>query len=606
MVGGLGALPSLAPSASLPRCLGRTATIVGSGEVHGTARADVIVNGPGADRILGGGGNDRICSGGGGDWIEGGSGSDRISAGGGDDSVIGGNGSDLVLGDGGRDTLIGNRGNDRLFGQAGDRDFLDSGLGDDTVSGGGGSFDQVIGGVGNDRLFGGAGDGDLLRAGLGSDLIDGGPGGHDVVSYALAGEGNAFIGGLGVQVDLANGSAGGDGTDSLHGIEDVVGTPFADTISGSSGPNALYGGGGDDYIHGIGGGDVAHGGAGFDRCLDVAAEDSCEPSPSPEISKESILEVDLAGGPVATTLTAVVRTPYALYGKPGISLVVSFVEGAWLLRESGIPIAVGDGCEEVGLEEARCPVSGTPDAVFVAGSGGADRLEIDSSVPPTVGAAITGDLGTDLIIGGAGDDSLDGGAGEPSYAGDVLEGRGGDDILATGGRLEGGSGSDLLIAQPCAGETILGGDGVDSVSFARVEAAVEAELGGTAGFIPPSHPVTPFSHGCPDRPEVVPTRILPSVENIEGSPQGDVLRGNGHRNMLLGRGGDDGLYGGAGNDFLVGGTGRDSIAGEQGADRLYARDRQRDKALSCRPGGRGDVAATDSGDPFAAGCRLLK
>jgi Ca2+-binding RTX toxin-like protein len=76
--------------------------------------------------------------------------------------------------------------------------------------------------------------------------------------------------------------------------------------------------------------------------------------------------------------------------------------------------------------------------------------------------------------------------------------------------------------------------------------------------------------------------------------------------MLLGRGGDDSLYGGAGNDFLVGGTGRDSIAGEQGADRLYARDRQRDKALSCRPGGRGDVAATDSGDPFAAGCRLLK
>src|ERR1700709_800087 len=80
-----------APAGPAPTCLGRPATIVGHGAIHGTAHADVIVGSQGADMIIGGGGNDRICVAGGDDTIEAGDGSDRIEAGRGDDEVIGGN-----------------------------------------------------------------------------------------------------------------------------------------------------------------------------------------------------------------------------------------------------------------------------------------------------------------------------------------------------------------------------------------------------------------------------------------------------------------------------------------------------------------------------------
>lgn len=209
----------------MPRCLGKQATIVAKGNVQGTAHADVIVSGPGADRIAAGGGNDRICAAGDDDVIEGGTGSDRIDAGGGEDEVVGGNGSDLVLSGPGTDTVVGKRGNDNLKGGPGAGDFLDSGLGDDTLDGGPGDGDQVIGGVGNDRLSGGSGEGDVLEGDLGTDLIDGGPAAHDTASYALAGSGQVFLNGIGVEVDLGAGTAQGDGEDTLRGIEDVVGTP---------------------------------------------------------------------------------------------------------------------------------------------------------------------------------------------------------------------------------------------------------------------------------------------------------------------------------------------------------------------------------------------
>src|SRR5882757_3684020 len=40
-----------------PTCLGRSATMVGHGVIHGTSHADVIVGSRGPDRIIGGGGN---------------------------------------------------------------------------------------------------------------------------------------------------------------------------------------------------------------------------------------------------------------------------------------------------------------------------------------------------------------------------------------------------------------------------------------------------------------------------------------------------------------------------------------------------------------------
>jgi len=600
-----------APAAAGPTCLGKRATIVGHGSINGTSHADVIVAGRGVDSIRGGDGNDRICARGGNDTIEGGVGSDRIEAGPGGDEVIGGNGSDLVFAGPGADAVFGKRGNDRLHGDAG-TDYLDSGLGDDTLDGGPGSGDQVIGGVGNDHLAGGPGDGDVLEADYGTDMIDGGPGADDTASYAKAGSGSTAPGtSNGVEVSLATGTAVGDGDDALTGVEDVVGSTFADTIVGDADPNQLFGGGGIDELIGEGAGDRAFGGSGLDRCLGVAASGSCEMSGglAPDAVLEAIaleyakpqafrpmLEVDLAGRSGA--LTVMVEWGIHLQGGAGIQLHVAFAEGAWIVTEQGVPIVTGEGCELTGSETVRCPIATVPTGLFLNGSGGADMIVVDPSVPATASATIVGGLGIDELVAGAGDDSLDADTG--AVPGDVVRGGSGDDALTGATTMAGEGGSDLLIAAPC-GETIDGGPGTDSVSFARTEQGVQAKLGGTAGFAPAPGLTGGCGGGGFGQPA---TQISTSVESIEGSAFDDLLEGDSGPNIILGRGGNDTIHGGPGNDFLVGGLGIDSIYGDTGADRLYAQDSTPDQAINCGPGPgpAAAVAFTDLSDPPARHC----
>jgi hypothetical protein len=598
------------PSWASPTCLGRPATLVhrsGDARVHGTVHADVIVTGSGDDVIVGGGGNDLICSGSGRDRIVGGVGSDSIDAGPGDDFIEGGNGSDQVRGGPGTDVLIGNRGNDQLSGESGNRDFVSGGLGDDILSGGAGDFDQIVGGIGNDKLYGGAGEGDILRGDRGADLFDGGPGMHDEASFAVSGENGLIVGGKGVVVDLGSGTAQNDGRDRLAGIEDVVGTPFHDTLIGDVGvANDLYGAGGNDELRGNASGDRAFGGPGSDTCSDVAAEVSCGSEPLTGLPR---MEVDLSGGPASATLTAVFRPAEFLPGEMpsenpvGVHAVASFEAGAWIFREEPLPIVAGDRCSTTSSSEVRCPVEGRPEAVFLDGTRADDWLEVDENVPSYASATLRGEYGTDTLIGGRGDDSLDGSPSNTTYPTDVLKGRGGDDALTYGALLDGGAGSDLLIASICSGEHVEGGPGVDSVSFARTQGGVEAQIGGAAVFAPvnTSHQHRPA--GCGGDPTVPPAHIDGSVERIEGSRWGDVLIGNEGPNTLLGRGGDDQLLGRGGDDILVGGQGRDQLFGQQGFDRLYGRDGNRDPVIDCGkspiPGG---VATVDAQDPRPRDC----
>jgi len=459
--------------------------------------------------------------------IEGGTGSDRIDAGAGDDEVIGGNGSDLALAGPGTDTVFGERGNDHLYGGPGDDDYLSSGLGDDTVDGGPGNGDHVIGGVGNDHLSGGPGNDDVLEGDLGTDTIGGDPGAHDTASYALAGQSAIYSGGIGVDVRLAAGTASGDGEDTLSGIEDVVGTPFADTIAGDAEPNELYGGGGTDELIGAGAADAAFGGTGLDLCREVAIAESCELSGgrADNAADEAALlafeehppppptfEVDLPGDPDTGELTGIVEHGVNLVDKQGIQVHVALVGDSWVVTER-LPMAVGEGCSVLNPETASCPIATTPTGLFLNGGEGADLLAVEPSVPATVSARLIGGNGADTLIGGAGDDSLDGSSGPGN--GDQLYGGAGDDALAEGSVLDGEGGSDLLVAAPC-GETIDGGPGIDSVSFARsTYEGVETTLGGTAGIAPPGS----FPGGCPtEHGGPPPSQISSSVERIEGSP----------------------------------------------------------------------------------------
>ncbi|WP_434698637.1 retention module-containing protein [Pseudomonas sp. D1-1] len=141
-------------------------------------------------------------------------------------------------------TLTGTTGNDVLLAGNGNN-VLNAGDGNDILSTG----------AGNNTLHGGAGD-DLLYSSAGNDLLDGGTG-NDTASYAHA------TGGVTVNLGLLAGqNTLGAGTDTLAGIENLVGSNFNDHLTGDSLSNRIDGGLGHDVLNGGNGDDLLIGGLG--------------------------------------------------------------------------------------------------------------------------------------------------------------------------------------------------------------------------------------------------------------------------------------------------------------------------------------------------------
>jgi len=219
------AIPQSAQAA--PRCFGKRATIVGTGHrdrLQGTPGRDVIVGLGGRDSIIGKSGRDLICAGGGSDTIRGKKGHDRMH---------GGSGGDIIFGQAGNDEMIG--------------------------AGGG---DALLAGPGNDLMLAGPGF-DVLIGGSGDDLFDGGPTPFDTASFEESPVGVV------VDLNLVAPQVTGEGTDTLTGIEGLVGSKGNDVLTGQDLPsltgNVLRGFGGADQLYGMDGDDVLDGEAGNDK-----------------------------------------------------------------------------------------------------------------------------------------------------------------------------------------------------------------------------------------------------------------------------------------------------------------------------------------------------
>jgi Ca2+-binding RTX toxin-like protein len=159
-------------------------------------------------------------------------------------------GDDILVGTPDSDTIMGLAGNDTIDGlESGD--LLHGGEGNDTIFGGQ-AADTIRGGDGDDVLYGGEGS-DVLWGGPGDDQIDGGTE-DDAVDYSVSPDG--------VVVNLAGleASDGHGATDTLTSIEHVLGSEFADTITGTDSYNFLSGNAGDDTLNGAGGDDILNGG----------------------------------------------------------------------------------------------------------------------------------------------------------------------------------------------------------------------------------------------------------------------------------------------------------------------------------------------------------
>jgi Peptidase M10 serralysin C terminal/RTX calcium-binding nonapeptide repeat (4 copies) len=282
------------------------------------------------DTINAGGGNDTINALGGNDFINGGAGADKMFGGTGNDTYVVDNGGDIVneTGGNGLDTvqssitfslsdaahaigvienltltgtaaingtgnalanvITGNSGNNVIAGLGG-ADILNGGGGTDTAtyatspagvnvslmtglgSGGDAQGDNLI----NFENLTGSNFSDTLEGNAGTNVLNGGTG-IDTVSYEHAT--------AAVTVNLATTSVqntGGAGSDTLSNFENLIGSAFNDTLTGSASANAINGGAGNDTIKGGGGADILTGGPGNDSFVFAALTDS--PPAAPDI-----------------------------------------------------------------------------------------------------------------------------------------------------------------------------------------------------------------------------------------------------------------------------------------------------------------------------------
>jgi Ca2+-binding RTX toxin-like protein len=258
-------------------------TYFGIEHVHGSSYHDLLAGtaannhlwgASGNDTIYGRAGNDQLFGGEGDDWLDGGADGDWLDGGAGEDTVrytgssagitvnlaigtttgagVGGDaagdfyvGIENVNGSEFADVLIGTVGDNKLWGDGGD--------------------DQLFGGAGNDQLSGGDGN-DALRGGAGADYLHGGAG-IDTVYFQ---DSSARVA---VYLDGAIGRDGDAEGDSYYGIENVVGSNYADSIVGTAGSNDLVGLGGDDGLGGGAGNDRLNGGDGDDSLNGGAGAD---------------------------------------------------------------------------------------------------------------------------------------------------------------------------------------------------------------------------------------------------------------------------------------------------------------------------------------------
>ncbi len=223
----------------------------------------------------------------------------------------------------------------------------------------------------------------------------------------------------------------------------------------------------------------------------------------------------LRGGGGGDTFVGGPGTDFVDFGTAGERVHVSLAGAAFNPTAHGLGWANGAGNDVM-----------RPDIESVRGSAYPDVLEGNDSDNVLIGRG-----GSDLVRGWGGADRIVGGPGA-----DELWGLSGDD------RLFGGGGRDVLMPR---GDTdvVNGGPGSDTVTYTR---AVTVDL--TAGTA-----------------EGQSSDVLRLVEDVDGSPEGDVLRGSSAVNVLRGGAGDDVLSGRGGDDRLAGQDGADAMDGGGGA-----------------------------------------
>jgi Ca2+-binding RTX toxin-like protein len=481
-----------------------------------------------------------------------------------------------------------------------------TGSGSDTIIGTAGANAITTNG-GNDSVLGDAGN-DTINGGAGNDTLEGGAGTDEASYVGATGAVSVNLGLAGAQNTL------GAGTDTLLSFENIVGSSFNDTLTGTASGNVISGGAGIDSINGGAGSDTVNGDAGNDRLSGGLASSTVNGG----ADNDTITDVNLNspgdvfdGGAGEDTLVA----DFAF-----LDAVLFDLASGWM-RFSGTTfdtisniehLTVGGGADVIG--------SAVNNAITIRDTGSSNNNTIragagnDQVVAGIGNDSVGGEAGDDRLNGGIGNDTLDGGAGIDTMIGfegsdtyhvdnpadqifeigtlaaeidtvvssitltlgttlEKLTLTGTAAIDGTGNtlanRIAGNTGANLLTGD-AGNDTLSGGAGADTmvggagndICYVGIagDRVIETSSGGSADLV--------YSSVTRTLDAWVEKLVLTGTAALNGTGNGlaNTLTGNGAANLLAGGSGNDTLSGGAGNDRLDGGLGNDSLIGGSGAD----------------------------------------
>ncbi len=437
--------------------------------VVGTFFSDVLIGSSlGAETLEGEDNDDTLAGLGGGDTLDGGLGSDTASyaASAAGVTVV----LDGSLGSGGDaegdvfigiENLIGSNLADRLTGDAAGN-VISGGAGNDILSGLG-DADTLYGGDNNDTILDGAG-GDTIYGDLGADTV----------RYF-----NNATGSVTVSLDTGLGFGDIAEGDRLFGIENLVGTVFADTLTGSAGDNLLNGAGGADLLIGLAGNDILLGGTGDDRLIDIAGADSLFGEDGNDTIQFNGQAFILSGGTGTDTLLGTAGADTIDLGLARFSAAGGGSVGTVDTTGGGFEVFdLGDGNDTLYYST----VGANDLASTVYGGLGNDVISmLDGDVNLASSHTLYGGEGADRIwagwfgiggnatvFGGDGADFIYSGGGAPGSGGfdDTLYGGEGFDVYYWSAN-SGGFGTDIIFDSSAGGNglVIFGGNAVPASGF---------------------------------------------------------------------------------------------------------------------------------------------
>lgn len=565
------------------------------GTVAGTGAAGITGNAL-ANRLTGNAAANALTGGTGDDTLDGGLGADRLAGGTGNDTYVINTSTDVV-------TEAASEGDDTVqvaFSAAGTY-VLTANVERATLTFNAGLFptnsvhavnltgntqdNTLIGGVGNNVLSGGLGNDTLVGNG-GRDTVDGGAGEDTLVlggrwhDYTITRTATDTVFALGADVVTARNVETFRFADASLLWEDIITVASSDAndrLVGTDYADRLSGGKGNDTLLGLAGDDTLDGGVGIDSMVGGAGNDTY----SVDALGDKIVESEAEG-----TDTALVALPAGSYqlgdhiekgtltGMGAVGLAGNDLANSLSGNDAANQITGGAGNDSISGNDGNDTLDGGLGDDVMYGGLGNDRYVVDSAgdqVTETYNFGFGFNIGgTDTVIVAlaSGSFELSTGVENGEIVGDGavnLVGNTGRNTLignASGNLLSGGYDHDVLYGH--------GGD--DTLDGGMNEDTLHGGTGNDTYFVDHQYDAVLEDAGAGTDTVIIASDYYVLSDNAENGmvaptdTDGTYIGGNALNNVLTGGAWSDNLSGEDGNDTLIGGAYVDFLAGGQGSD----------------------------------------